>query len=131
MNKLMTVAALAALTACAAQANYEAFAAPPGYTEQAGPPARVSCNIRETRTERGLRLEAFAEADGTRTADYDFAIAAQSSSGASDVRQGGPVGLTPGNRVALGAAEIPGGRYRATLTLADNGVEICRLERRA
>lgn len=134
-------AALALVTACAAQtpaslhtvSSAESgpvlFAeAQPGERGWADTSAALSCDIRATRTSRGLRLEAVAHAERAVHGTYDFTITAQGAGGSSDVAQGGLVDLVPGQRAALGVAEIPDGPFRAVLTLTDAGGELCRLE---
>lgn len=143
MKNLMTVAALGLVTACAAQAPTgaqtetllpaatllaaETLRAAPGAAETFG----ATCDIRETRTPDGLRLEAIFQADQAVRGEYDFVITALSRGGSSDVTQGGAVNLAAGESAAVGAAEIPAGNYRAALTLSDAGGEICRVERRS
>ena len=143
MKRLMTVAALALVTACAAQARTEArtelppSAAPVVVAEaaraapEASPLPAVACDIRVTRTAHGLRLEAIAHADRSVHGSYDFVITAQGSGGSSDVTQGGPFDLAAGRSATVGVAEISHRRYRAVLTLSDADGEICRLERRS
>ncbi|MEQ9505099.1 MAG: curli-like amyloid fiber formation chaperone CsgH [Hyphomonas sp.] len=121
MKYAMIGAALALASACAAQT-------PPATHTVSEPGA---CEIRETRTANGLRLEAVAHADYGLRADYTFKISAHSTDGSSDVTQGGPVDLVAGESAVIGGAEISRGRYRALLTLTDAAGELCRLERRA
>ncbi len=139
MKKLMTVAALALVTACAAQARTEsqpanAVAAPEAArvapeTRESSP---VTCDIRATRTSHGVRLEAVARTDRALHGTYDFVITARSSSGTSDVTQGGPFDLATGGSATVGVGEISGVRYRVALTLSDaDGEELCHLERRS
>lgn len=136
-------AALALVTACAAQTRTDVptlaqvTAAPVvlgeatrGAPETFGPPAAY-CDIRETRTPRGLRLEAIAEADQSVDGVYDFVITAKGSGGSSDISQGGPVALNAGERAVVGVAEIPAGRYSAVLTLSDADGELCRVEQQS
>jgi len=143
MKKLITVALLGVVTACAAQTHAEApTPSPPGAarfvaadTPQDAPDAfessAVICEVRETRTERGLRLEAVARSDRAVDGSYDLVISTRNSSGSSDVTQGGPVVLLAGRSASLGFAEVPRGPYRATLILRDADSEICRLDRRS
>jgi len=143
MKNLMTVAALGLVTACAAQAPTgaqtetllpaarvpaaEPLQASPGAPETLG----ATCDIRETRTAGGLRLEAIVQADQAVRGEYDFVITALSRGGSSDVTQGGAVNLAAGQGAVVGAAEIPAGSYRAALTLGDAGGELCRVEHRS
>lgn len=133
-------AALALVTACAAQtpASLHTLSAAergPVLFAEAQPEEPVwtgtsalTCDIRATHTPRGLRLEAVAHAERAVHGNYDFTITAQGAGGSSDVAQGGLVDLAPGQRAALGVAEIPDGPFRAVLTLTDAGGELCRLE---
>lgn len=141
MIRPMTIAAFGLVTACAAQTHNDvytelqpsraAFAA--GESRQAEPEAPfaagVSCDIRATRTPDGVRLEAVVYADQAARGAYDFVITALSSSGSSDVTQGGPFDLSAGRSTTVGVAEISQSRYRAVLTLNSEAGELCRLER--
>ena len=143
MMRLMTLSALALVTACAAQARTEApTESPPSATPlvvaeaariapKASVASAVACDILATRTAHGLRLEAIAHADRSVHGAYDFVITAQGSGGSSDVTQGGPFDLAAGRSATVGVAEISRGRYRAVLTLSDADGELCRLERRS
>lgn len=143
MKNLITVAALGLVTACAAQALtgtpagtlLPAAPLPAGETLPAAPRAPESfgatCDIRETRTARGLLLEAGLQADQPVRGRYDFVITALSRGGSSDIIQGGAVNLLAGENAAVGAAEIPAGSYRAVLTLSNAGGPLCRIERRS
>ncbi len=142
MKTLITVAALAATAACAAQSPIAAYADPVPLvarepvkdsirTAYSGPVPSAVCKIRETRTADGLRLEAVAVSDHLAQAEYEFSISSNASGGSSDVTQGGAVDLAAGRSATLGVAEIPRGRYRAVLTLNGPDGELCRLERRS
>lgn len=143
MKRLMTVVALALVTACAAQARTEAHKDAPTpaasvvvadamhAAPEASAPSSVSCDIRATRTAHGVRLEAVAHADRGAGGEYNFVITAQGSGGSSDVTQSGPFDLVAGKSATVGSAEISRGRYRAVLTLSDADGELCRLERRS
>lgn len=149
MKRLMIVAVLALVTACAAQARTETGhdASPPpapvvvaavrATPPEAGPrepdaPSGVRCDIRATRTAHGVRLEAIAHADRAGHGVYDFVITAHGSGGSSDVTQGGRFDMAAGASAAIGTAEISSARYRAVLTLSDpSGAALCRLERRS
>jgi hypothetical protein len=136
MKTPMIGAALALLAACAAQTRTEApleglpILAPPALAEplQTAPVA-VTCEIRETKTADGIRLEAIVRADRDVPGTYDLVVTAQGAGGASDITQGGPVDLQAGQSAIVGSAEIPRGRYRAILTLTDAHGELCRRER--
>jgi hypothetical protein len=126
MKYAMIGATLTLATACAAQTP------PDMYTvSQPGATYPGACEIRETRTENGVLLEAVAHADYGLRAEYDFVITAQSAGGSSDVTQGGQVDLAAGDSATVGTAEISQRRYRAVLTLNDADGELCRLERRS
>lgn len=141
MMKLMTIAGLALVTACAAQPHTEASTEvlPPdtAYAEtnvmRASPasPERftASCDIYAAHTAKGLRLEAIAQAGQAVQGTYQFVITAQGSGGSSDISQGGPVDLAAGQAATVGLAEISNRRYRAVLTLRDADGEFCRRER--
>jgi len=143
MMRLTIGAVLVLVAACAAPARTEAPAEPPSLTTSIFVPdgsrastaprvrSAVACDIRATRTARGLRLEAIAHAERAVRGLYDFVITAQGSGGSSDVTQGGPFDLTAGRSATVGAAEISRGRYRAVLTLGDADGEFCRSERRS
>ena len=121
MMKLMMIGgALAMASACASPAVHASPA-----------PSAGACEIRETRTPDGIRLEAVAHADRAIQGGYDFAITAQGSGGASDITQAGQVDLSAGRSATVGAAEISNGRYRAVLTLTDAHGELCRRERQS
>jgi hypothetical protein len=139
----MIFAALAMVTACAAPMDTETRAVSPQYISPVLAPevvraapgtsesSAVTCDIRETKTKRGLRLEAIVQADRSVHGTYDFVVTAQSSGGSSDVTQGGPLQLAAGQNATVGAAEIPSGRYRAVLLLGNAGGDLCNLERRS
>lgn len=142
MKTLISVAALAAIAACAAQSPIAAYADPAPLvahppikdsvrTAYAEPVPSAACKIRETRTANGLRLEAIAQSDHVLQADYEFSISSKAAGGSSDVTQGGGVDLAAGRSATLGVAEIPRGRYRAEFTLYGPDGELCRLERRS
>ncbi|WP_353256567.1 curli-like amyloid fiber formation chaperone CsgH [Hyphomonas sp.] len=142
MKTLITVAALAAITACAAQSPIAAYADPAPLvahppikdsvrTGFAEPVPYAACKIRATRTADGLRLEAIAQSDQFVPVAYEFSISSNAPGGASDVTQGGEVDLVSGRSATLGVAEIPRGRYRAVLTIDGPDGELCRLERRS
>ena len=143
MMKRLAVLTLGLVSACAVPARNTAYTdfQPTGPapevadTLRAGPEAppseSVACNIRETRTPNGMRIEAVVHADRAIAGAYDFTITAYSSGGSSDITQGGPLDLAAGDHAMVGTAEIPAGRYRATLTLSDAAGDLCHLERSA
>lgn len=132
MLRMMTLSLLALSAACAAQARTEAAPAPaPAARIEAQAPAAAACDIRETRTSQGLRLEAVVHARTALRADYGFSVEAKGSGGTSNVTQGGPFEAAAGVSTTVGAVDISRGRYRATLTVRDADGEICRLERRS
>ncbi len=124
MLKLASLAAIAAVAACAAQTQTLPYTDYPAYSG-------VSCDIRETRTAHGTRLEAVAETERWLRGDYDFVITAGGSGGSSDIAQSGPVELAAGRRDTVGLAEISNRNYRAVLTLSDAGGVVCRREVRS
>jgi len=132
MLRMMTLSLLALSAACAAQARTEAAPAPaPAARIEAQAPASAACDIRETRTSQGLRLEAVVHARTALRAEYGFSVEAKGSGGTSNVTQGGPFEAAAGVSTTVGAVDISRGRYRATLTVRDADGEICRLERRS
>lgn len=148
MKRLMTVLALAFTAACAAQAHTdehkeEAPPAAPAVVAGAAHASTVAssatvpsaaaatCDIRATRTARGVRMEAIAHAVEAMRGEYQFVITAQGPGGSSDVTQGGPFALEAGRSATIGSAEISSLRYRAVLALRDAGGDLCRIERRA
>lgn len=129
LNRL-TIAALGLVAACAGQTRNDV------YTEVLPSSAlgfvdRTTCDIRETSTPQGVRLEAVAQAGEAVHGAYEFVITARGAGGTSDVTQDGPLDLAPGEAVTVGSAELPQGHYRATLTLRDAAGELCHLERSA
>ncbi len=142
MMKPMIFAALALGAACSAPAQPQVYTVPPTHLVKGAASVPVqavpeiyrepaTCRIHETKTAKGVRLEAVAHAGRSVYGEYDFTINAYSSGGSSDITQGGPVDLAAGERATVGSAEIPRGRYRAVLTLSDAGGDLCRLERRS
>lgn len=130
MMKRLTLASLGLVAACAAQPHNDVYAellpaTAPGFADIA------ACDIRETPTPHGVRLEAVVQAGEAVHGAYEFVISAGGAGGTSDVTQGGPLDLAPGDVVTVGSAELPQGRYRATLTLRDAAGELCHLERSA
>ena len=128
--KRLTLASLGLVAACAAQARNDVYAellpaTAPGFADIA------ACDIRETPTPHGVRLEAVVHAGDAVHGDYAFVISARGAGGTSDVTQGGPLDLAPGEVATVGSAELPQGHYRATLTLSDEAGELCHLERSA
>ncbi len=143
MKILILLAMLAQVTACAAQTQAEAPTpsptsaarfvsadAPQAAREDFESSADI-CEMRETRTPQGLRLEAVALSDRTVDGSYELVISARNPGGTSDVSQAGQMVLVAGQRASLGITELPPGPYRATLILRDADGEICRLERRS
>ncbi|MBA3069296.1 MAG: hypothetical protein FP825_12570 [Hyphomonas sp.] len=130
MMKRLTLAALGLVAACAAQPRNDVYAellpaTAPGFADIA------ACDIRETPTPQGVRIEAVAQAGEAVHGDYEFVISARGAGGASDVTQAGPLDLAAGEAATVGSAELPQGHYRATLTLRDAAGELCHLERSA
>lgn len=116
MLKPMIGGALALVSACAVQTQSQAHT-----LSHAG-----ACEIRETLTPRGVRLDAIAHADYALRGDYAFTVTARGDANASDITQAGPVDLAAGESATVGTTEIPDGAYRATLTLTDTAGELCR-----
>lgn len=144
MMRLVTVAVLALVAACAAQARNETLESVPPteasvvvaeatrVAQTASVSAAVTCDIRATRTALGVRLEAIAHADRAVRGAYAFDITARGAGGSSDVTQGGSFAVEAGgNGAIVGSVEIPSGSYRVVLTLSDAAGELCRLERRS
>ncbi len=138
--KPMIFAALALTSACAARTPNEVQAVSPtsiapalgieaARTSPAKPEPSAACDIRETKTAKGVRLEAVARSDQALRGTYDFVVTAQTSGGLSDISQGGEIDLAARQQATVGSAEIPRGRYRAVLTLRDATGELCSSER--
>jgi hypothetical protein len=130
MMKRLTFAAFGLVAACAAQTRNDVYAellpaTGPGFADIA------ACDIREIQTPQGVQLEAVVEAGEAVRGTYEFVISARGAGGVSDVTQGGPLDLAPGEIATVGSAGLPHGRYRATLTLSDAAGELCHLERSA
>jgi hypothetical protein len=129
MKTPLIAAALALITACAAQTPAPGYVLPSlDEAPAAAPAAHADCRIRETKTANGVRLEAIILAASAVYGSYDFTVSAQGPGGASDVTQGGEVDLADGESATVGSAEFSGGRYRAVLTLNDAGGELCSAE---
>jgi hypothetical protein len=143
-NKLIAAAAFAALAAgCGAtassaqpapQAPREVPASQSVHVSEAPPVASVDCDIRVTRSSRGVSLRGVAHAHASIDGDYSFVITKSGGGGSSDISQGGAFDLMPGAEAVLGSADLSmerGARWRAVLTLERAGVEICRREARS
>lgn len=138
--KPMIFAALALTSTCAVQTptNLSTLSptsiAPARVNEASGaasamPEPSAACEIRETETANGVRLEAAAQSDRAWRGTYDFVVTAQTSGGSSDISQGGQIELAARQQAIVGSAVIPRGRYRAVLTLRDGSGELCRSKR--
>jgi hypothetical protein len=95
---------------------------------------RANCDIRVSRTGRGVAITPVAMADRSITGEYDLVLTKDGVSGSSDATQGGPFSVRAGETLKLGETELSLGRrdhYRVVLTLSDGGREICRREVRS
>ncbi len=147
---LLAMAAIAALTACSAAARTEADSTPSAApvmaatiapepvapasarvepTRHASHNDAVTCEVRSRRTANGLLIQARAFADRDISGEYDLVITKSGRAGSSDISQSGALDLAAGSSVLLGENEISverGARVRATLTLRDDGGQLCR-----
>jgi hypothetical protein len=91
--------------------------------------APASCEIIVDRTSHGVRITPVVHADRAMSGGYALVVTKTGASGSSDINQGGPFDAARGERVKLGASEFSlerGARFRAVLTITENGREICR-----
>jgi hypothetical protein len=147
---LLTMVAIAGLTACSAAARAQAdgaeavtqaplraesivrVAPASAHTEnarQASHNEAVTCEVRARRTANGLLIQARAFADRNISGEYDLVITKSGGAGSSDISQSGALDLSPGSPALLGESEISverGARVRATLTLRDESGQLCR-----
>lgn len=137
--RTLLIASLAALSACAANANPASFAdaeSQPMTAELHGENfatlPTVSCDVRATRTARGVRFEATAFSNGNAVGDYEFVIAKRDRAGRSDIVQGGEFDLVAGETASLGSAEVSverGASYTAQVVMRDADGVACSAER--
>jgi hypothetical protein len=136
--KLVSLAAFAALSACAAAASPSREPPTPAPLELAATPIHhaqdVWCDIRITPTRNGARFEPVAQAPRPVAGDYHFVLTRTDVSGSSDVEQSGTFDLGPHQRQVLGSSELSfdrGARFRARLVLEDARGVICHAEARS
>lgn len=137
--RTLLFASLAGLSACAANANPASFAGAESqpmaaelHGENIATLPTVSCDVRATRTSRGVRFEATAFSDDHAVGDYEFVIAKRDRAGRSDIVQGGEFDLLAGETASLGSAEVSverGASYSARLVLHDAEGVACSAER--
>ncbi len=130
-RNIIALAALAALTACSATASTASgqALAPTEFAQD-----DAACEVRLTRTRHGLRIEALAHAPYAMAGEYDLVVSKSGPNGSSDVSQGGEFEAEAGEDITLSATEFNverGDQYRARLILSEDGVELCRDERRS
>ena len=102
--------------------------APP---RSAAPAARAdaTCEILVVRTGNGVRITPVVRADGSTHGEYSLVVTKTGASGSSDISQGGPFDAARGERVKLSASEFSlerGARFRAVLTITEDGRQVCR-----
>lgn len=105
-------------------------AAPHAETQHARAPA--SCEIIVDRTGQGVRITPVIHADSAMSGGYSLVVTKTGASGSSDISQGGPFDAARGERVKLSTSEVSlerGARFRAVLTITEDGREICRAVR--
>ena len=141
--RIAVLTVLAVVTACSASAGPYATPYVARVTESPAPSAEVAatvparagatCDIRTTRTTRGVRIDAVAHTQRAFTGTYELLVRRSGGANASDIVQQGPVDLAPGGDVTLASSEIGAahrGRTDITLTLRDANGVVCHLERR-
>lgn len=102
-------------------------ATPHAETQHARAPA--SCEIIVDRTGQGVRITPVIHADSAMSGGYSLVVTKSGASGSSDISQGGPFDAARGERVKLSTSEVSlerGARFRAVLTITEDGREICR-----
>ena len=125
---VFAIAALSALTACAAAAQPETNSARV-LTEAV---ADAGCEVRFTPTSHGLRIEALAQSE--RSGEYELVVSKDGPSGTSEIVQGGPIAVADAAEIVLSASEFGverGDRYSARLVLRDDDGVFCRADRRS
>lgn len=129
-KSLLLTTMLGATMACAAAAHPDSGAKQMSSRYD----APVSCEITETRTRHGLRLEATAFSDGAPLyGEYEFVMTKRDSGGSSDMVQGGEFDFSASDRQDLGVVEVSlerGARYSARLILRDADGLVCEAETR-
>jgi hypothetical protein len=132
--KMLMIAMLAAMGACAASASPTALAGgseEPALDTPLAAASELSCDVRAIRTSRGVRFEATALSASGAAGEYEFVITKRDRGGASDIVQGGEYDLIAGDEQSLGGAEISverGGAYSAQLLLRDADGVACSAE---
>lgn len=89
----------------------------------------ATCDILVARTAHGVRITPVVHAHGTTHGEYSLVVTKTGASGSSDISQGGPFDAARGERVKLSASEFSlerGARFRAVLTITEDGRQICR-----
>jgi hypothetical protein len=91
--------------------------------------ADATCEILVVRTSNGVRITPVVRAHGSTHGEYSLVVTKTGASGSSDISQGGPFDAVRGERVKLSASEFSlerGARFRAVLTITEDGRQICR-----
>lgn len=89
----------------------------------------ATCEILVARTSSGVRITPVVRAHGSTHGEYSLVVTKTGASGSSDISQGGPFDAAHGERVKLSASEFSlerGARFRAVLTITEDGRQICR-----
>lgn len=153
---LISLAAIAALTACSAGVTSEAQltsapqipeteldGAPPVVAQlapeaviEAPPPVLAQaqndslwCDISVRRTAYGVRITPIVRSDYSVSGDYSLVITKIGKAGSSDISQGGPFDAPRSVKQELGSSEISlenGAKFRAVLKVRSGGHEVCR-----
>lgn len=113
-KQLLVLAALGALTACAASAH--PIEAPIEAPRDAG----LECEVRFTPTRNGLLVESIATAGYGIEGEYQLTLSKRGRNGSSEIVQGGPFELEVAGEATLSASEFNlerGDRYSANLEL--------------
>ncbi len=96
----------------------------------------IDCAVRTTRTRNGVKFEAVAYggAYDALSGEYEFVLTRSGAGGSSDVSQGGPFDVAPGETQVLSESEFNidrGARVRARLVLRDSDGVVCSDEYRS
>jgi len=129
LKKLTFLAALAAASACTAAAQTEAPVSAAYYDAPA-----AECRIDIERSGGLVRFDALARANDTIDGAYELTLTKEDRDGVSYIVQAGEVYLVAGEMTVLGTSELNvarSGDFSATLVVTEDGIEVCRDERRS